>query len=156
MGRKYIMVGKTTKKNDIKVEETQKVENTIVEEKAPKATEEDNTAKETAKEKAPKTEKTTAKKTTKKKASTKSTEAKKASTTAKTTTKNVPQNVYFEVYGMQTKIMVEEYEKRIKDIWLNSWNRLVKDLKEIDMYIKPEESKVYFVINGTEHGSIDM
>ena len=155
------MAGKTTKKNDIKVEETQKVENTIVEEKAPKATEEDNTAKETAKEKAPKTEKTTAKKTTKKKASTKSTEAKNASTTAKkttqkTTTKKVPQNVYFEVYGMQTKIMVEDYEKRIKDIWLNSWNRLVKDLKEIDMYIKPEESKVYFVINGTEHGSIDM
>ena len=138
------MAGKEIKKVDIDVEETQKVENVVAAEE------------KVAEEKKPKTEKKATKTTAKKKASTKSTGAKKTSAEKKTTTKKVPQNVYFEVYGMQTKIVVEDYEKRIKDIWLNSWNRLVKDLKEIDMYIKPEEGKVYFVVNGTEHGSIDM
>ena len=77
-------------------------------------------------------------------------------TTRKTTTKKVDKNVFVEYYGAQTKISVEDYETKIKDIWLNEWNRTAKDLKEIDLYIKPEDGKVYFVINGTEHGDIAL
>ena len=70
----------------------------------------------------------------------------------KTTTKKVPKNVFVEYYGTQTKIAIETYEEKVKDIWLNEWKRPAKDLKEIDIYIKPEDNKVYFVVNNNEHG----
>ena len=121
-----------------------------------------------AKETALEEKKTAAKsKTTTKKASTEKTTRKRATTkkdeTAepkepkrKTTTKKVDKNVVFEFHGVQTRINVEDYENKVKDIWLNEWNRLAKDLNSIDLYIKPEDRKVYFVINGAEHGAIDM
>ena len=92
---------------------------------------------------------------TKKAASKRATTAKKAPA-RKTTTKKVPKNVYVEFWGGQTKVDVEAYEKRVKDIWLNDWNRLAKDLKKIDLYIKPEDNKVYFVVNDTENGSLEL
>lgn len=101
--------------------------------------------------------KTTAKKsasrTTQKKTATKTT---KKTTGKKTTTKKVPKSVFVEFNGAQSKIDVEHYENKIKEIWLNDWNRLAKDLKQIDIYIKPEDGKVYFVVNGTEHGAIEL
>ena len=30
------------------------------------------------------------------------------------------------------------------------------DLKEMDLYIKPEENAVYYVINGTETGAVEF
>ena len=74
----------------------------------------------------------------------------------KTTTKKVPKAVFVEYCGAQTKIDVESYEEKVKEIWLNDWKRLARDLKQIDIYIKPEDGKVYFVVNGTEHGAIDL
>lgn len=98
--------------------------------------------------------KTTAKKTATKK-TTKATEEKKE-TKKKTTTKKVDKTVVFEFHGVQTSIDVEAYEEKVKEIWLNDWKRTAKDLKTIDLYIKPEDGKVYFVINGAEHGAIDL
>ena len=60
------------------------------------------------------------------------------------------------VWGGQTQIDVEAYEERVKDIWLNEWNRLARDLKKIDLYIKPEDGKVYFVVNDNEHGDLGL
>lgn len=96
-----------------------------------------------------------------KKAEPKKTVAKKATTAKKvparkTTTKKVPKNVYVEFWGGQKKVDVDAYEKRVKDIWLNDWNRLAKDLKKIDLYIKPEDNKVYFVVNDTENGDLEL
>ena len=31
-----------------------------------------------------------------------------------------------------------------------------KDIKEMDLYIKPEENAVYYVINGTETGAVEF
>ena len=90
------------------------------------------------------------------KAEEKKTATKKKAPAKKTTTKKVPKNVYVEYYGTQMKLEVEDYEEKVKDLWLNDWKRLAKDLKEMDLYIKPEDGKVYFVINGTEHGAIDL
>lgn len=158
------MAGRTTKK-------TENVEAVTVEEKS--APEKKNTTRKT-KETAPEEKKTTTKsKTTTRKASaekktTKTATTKKAAaekkeetteqkeTKRKTTTKKVDKNVVFEFHGVQTQINIEDYENKVKDMWLNEWNRLAKDLKAIDLYIKPEDGKVYFVINGTEHGAIDL
>lgn len=164
------MAGRTTKKTENVETVTETV--ALEEQSAP---EKKNTTRKT-KETAPEEKKTTAKsktatkkattekKTTKaattKKATTKKTAtAKKAETSEtkrKTTTKKVNKSVVFEFHGVQTQINVEDYENKVKDLWLNDWNRLAKDLTSIDLYIKPEDGKVYFVINGTEHGAIDM
>lgn len=105
-------------------------------------------------------EKKTTKKAATKKAAEKKTTTKKAAAKKpagkKTTTKKVPKAVFVEYCGAQTKIDVESYEEKVKEIWLNDWKRLARDLKQIDIYIKPEDGKVYFVVNGTEHGAIDL
>lgn len=100
-------------------------------------------------------EKKTTKKAAEKKTTTKKAAAKKPAG-KKTTTKKVPKAVFVEYCGAQTKIDVESYEEKVKEIWLNDWKRLARDLKQIDIYIKPEDGKVYFVVNGTEHGAIDL
>ena len=103
------------------------------------------------------TDKAAEKKTTKKAATKKA--AEKKTTTKKAAAKKpkkVPKAVFVEYCGAQTKIDVESYEEKVKEIWLNDWKRLARDLKQIDIYIKPEDGKVYFVVNGTEHGAIDL
>ena len=101
------------------------------------------------------TKKAATKKAAEKKTTTKKVAAKKPAG-KKTTTKKVPKAVFVEYCGAQTKIDVESYEEKVKEIWLNDWKRLARDLKQIDIYIKPEDGKVYFVVNGTEHGAIDL
>ena len=44
---------------------------------------------------------------------------------------------------------------RIKDIWVSQGNK-VKDIKTLTSYIKPDEMKVYYVINETITGSFEV
>lgn len=53
------------------------------------------------------------------------------------------------------ELALEEVEKEIKKIWKEKGN-LNKDLKTINIYIKPEESKIYYVINDTVTDSIEI
>ena len=50
---------------------------------------------------------------------------------------------------------VEEKEliASVKKLWVEAGNK-VGDIKTLDLYIKPEEAAVYYVINETETGSI--
>lgn len=130
-----------------KVEEVKKAE----EVKAVDETKVEKEKKAETKEKKKTTTKKTAAKADKKTAT-----KKKEAAKMKTTIKKVPKNVFVEHFGQQTKIDVEKYEGEVKKIWLNDWNRLAKDLKEIDLYIKIEDKKVYFVVNGTEHGDFSI
>ena len=52
---------------------------------------------------------------------------------------------------------VEEKEliASIKKVWVEAGNK-VGDIKTLDLYIKPEEASVYYVINETEAGSIEF
>ena len=56
-----------------------------------------------------------------------------------------------EYYGKQ----VEEKDMiaRVKKAWTKS-GRKVGDIKSMELYIKPEEAAVYYVINGTETGAV--
>lgn len=58
---------------------------------------------------------------------------------------------YVEYMGKQ----VEEKDMiaAVKKAWTRS-GRKVGDIKEMDLYIKPEESAIYYVINGTNTGSV--
>lgn len=50
----------------------------------------------------------------------------------------------------------EDLEKIAKDVWKYDLKQKVGDLKNIDLYVKPEESKVYYVMNDAYTGSFDI
>lgn len=61
--------------------------------------------------------------------------------------------VYFQFQGKE--IEEQEVIGMIKKVWKDEGN-MMKDLKELSVYIKAEESKAYYVINGEISGSIDL
>lgn len=67
--------------------------------------------------------------------------------------KEMKVKAFVEYYGKQ----VEEKEMiaRVKKAWTKSGHK-VGDIKEMDLYIKPEENAIYYVINGAETGSIEF
>ena len=64
----------------------------------------------------------------------------------------------------KTSIFVEYKGKQVEDkailaavkkAWTEAGNK-VGDMKTVELYIKPEESAVYYVINGTETGKVNF
>lgn len=52
-------------------------------------------------------------------------------------------------------MLVNELERRVKAEWRAEGYKS-KDIKELEMYIKPEDGQVYFVINEIFTGSIPL
>lgn len=50
----------------------------------------------------------------------------------------------------------EDLEKTAREIWKGELKQKVGDLKTIELYVKPEENKVYYVMNGEFKGSFDI
>lgn len=65
--------------------------------------------------------------------------------------KEIKVSAYVEFGGKQIeeKSMIAD----VKKAWTKSGKK-VGDIKSMDLYIKPEEDAVYYVINGTETGSV--
>ena len=74
-------------------------------------------------------------------------------TVKKAAKKDIKVKAFVEYYGKQ----VEEKDiiARVKKAWTKSGKKVV-DIKEMDLYIKPEENAVYYVINGTETGAVEF
>ena len=74
-------------------------------------------------------------------------------TVKKAAKKDIKVKAFVEYYGKQ----VEEKDiiARVKKAWTKSGKK-VGDIKEMDLYIKPEENAVYYVINGTETGVVEF
>ena len=74
-------------------------------------------------------------------------------TVKKAAKKDIKIKAFVEYYGKQ----VEEKDiiARVKKAWTKSGKK-VGDIKEMDLYIKPEENAVYYVINGTETGAVEF
>ncbi|MCC8044237.1 MAG: DUF6465 family protein [Clostridiales bacterium] len=87
-----------------------------------------------------------------KKADTMTTEAKKA--VAKATKKPLKEEIYLQYAGKE--ISKDELIKRIKDIWTKELNKKIGDIVTITVYLKPEDNKAYYVINGEYSDSIDL
>lgn len=65
---------------------------------------------------------------------------------------------------MKTILIVEYFGKQVEDktlvakakeIWVAEGNK-VKDIAELNIYVKPEESAAYYVINETFSGKIEL
>ena len=50
----------------------------------------------------------------------------------------------------------EDLIKIAKDVWKYDLKRKVGELKSVDLYVKPEENKVYYVMNEEFTGSFDI
>ena len=74
-------------------------------------------------------------------------------TVKKAAKKDIKVKAFVEYYGKQ----VEEKDiiARVKKAWTKSGKK-VGDIKEMDLYIKPEENAVYYVINGSETGAVEF
>lgn len=92
----------------------------------------------------------------KKAAATKKTAAKKTTTAKKTTAKKeMKVNAVVQYYGQQ----VEEKTiiANVKKAWTKSASgNKVGDIKTVELYIKPEENAVYYVVNGKDSGAVAL
>ena len=119
-----------------------------------------DTVKETAiTEKVPAKEdaKTPAKKTTARKSVKKVSEkpvkaVEKKPATRRTANKQSAAQIYVQFLGRE--ISAKDVLENVKNLWTSEMGRKEKDLKDVKVYIKPEENKAYFVINGNETGYI--
>ena len=62
-------------------------------------------------------------------------------------------NVNIEFCGK--KVVVKDLEEEAKFV-LKDAGKKIKDIKELDLYYKPEEGTCYYVVNGTETGSFPV
>ncbi|MDO5146940.1 MAG: DUF6465 family protein [Eubacteriales bacterium] len=60
-------------------------------------------------------------------------------------------------YGANT-VEKKEIIAAAKKVWadVGNKNRKMKDLKKLDLYLKPEENAVYYVFNDDESGSFPL
>lgn len=103
--------------------------------------------------------KKTVKKTTAKKAPAKKTAAAKKTTAKKETVKKeatvkktaVKETIHLQFAGKA--YTTEDLVKIAKDVWKYDLNQKVGDFKTVELYVKPEENIVYYVINGDVTGN---
>ena len=59
-------------------------------------------------------------------------------------------------YGDKS-VSYDEIVKRMKNVWKSELKRDAKDMKSMALYVKPEEGRVYYVINDDEAiGSFEL
>ena len=46
-------------------------------------------------------------------------------------------------------------EANVKKNWKDAGHKLT-EIADLDIYVKPEEAKVYYVVNGEINGSVDL
>ncbi|HJC39731.1 MAG TPA: DNA-binding protein [Candidatus Mediterraneibacter faecigallinarum] len=99
-----------------------------------------DTPEEKAAEKKAPAKKTAAKKTAAKKAPAKKAELKT--------------EMYLQFYGKEYSD--KEILQKVKEIWTKVLKNKVGDMKDVKIYLKPEESKAYYVINGDTTGEVNL
>ncbi len=92
-----------------------------------------------------------AKKPGRKPAAAKKETAVKTTTTRKTAVK---ETVHVQFSGKT--YTTEDLVKIAKDVWKYDLKKKVGDFKSVELYVKPEESVVYYVINGEEKGQFNI
>lgn len=103
--------------------------------------------------KAPAKKETAEKKTAaKKETAEKKAPAKKATTTAAKAEAKAVVNLQFSGKSYTTEDLV----KIAKDVWKYDLKKKVSDFKTVELYVKPEESQVYYVINEEVTGSFGI
>ncbi len=85
------------------------------------------------------------------KAAAKKAPAKKAAAPKKEAAKKAVASLY--VQFADKSYSMDELVKIAEDVWVYDLGKKASDMKSVEIYVKPEESRAYFVVNGTENGS---
>ena len=88
-----------------------------------------------------------------KKAEDKKTAEKKPTAKKPTAKKEVTETVFVQFAGKE--VAVSDMMPKIKKVWQKAGNR-IKDIQDVKLYVKPEDGKVYFVINDDFSDSVDF
>ncbi len=70
-------------------------------------------------------------------------------------TAKVPSIACYIQYGKNECTEAEVIEK-VKNVWTKQLNKKLEDMNEVKIYIKPEELKAYYVIDGDFTGYIEL
>lgn len=89
-----------------------------------------------------------------KKETAKTTTAKKTAKAADTKKTAVKESLHLEFAGKS--YTTEDLIKIAKDVWKYDLKKKVSDFKSVELYVKPEESVVYYVINGDVAGNFGI
>ncbi|MDE7130365.1 MAG: hypothetical protein K2O65_01015 [Lachnospiraceae bacterium] len=100
--------------------------------------------------------KKTAKKTTTRKTTAKKAPAKKTAAEKKTTAKKEAVKATFNLQFAGKSYTTEDLVKIAKDVWKYDLNQKAGDFKTVELYVKPEENVVYYVINGDVTGNFGI
>lgn len=90
-----------------------------------------------------------------KKAAAKKPATKKATTTAKKTTTKKEAAVINATYVLQfsgKEVVASDILETVKKVWVDKFQGKLEEIKTIEIYIKPEEHRAYFVVNGLSNG----
>ncbi len=90
-----------------------------------------------------------------KKAAAKKPATKKATTTVKKTTAKKEASVINATYVLQfsgKEVVASDILETVKKVWVDKFQGKLEEIKTIEIYIKPEEHKAYFVVNGLSNG----
>ena len=90
-----------------------------------------------------------AKKTTEKKSAEKKTATKKSSAKAEVKTE-----MFLQFDGKE--FTEKEIFQKVKEVWTKVLKNKVGDMKEVKIYLKPEESAAYYVVNDDTSGKIEL
>ena len=90
-------------------------------------------------------------KETKKAPAKKETSAKKSTSARKAAVK---ETVYLQYMGKE--INKDDLLKSVKEIWTKQLKKKAGDLKSVELYLKPEENRAYYVVNGDTTGELEL
>ena len=76
--------------------------------------------------------------------------------TAAKTTKKAELKTEFFLQFSGKEYTEKEILKKVKDVWTKDLKNKVGDMKDVKIYLKPEESAAYYVVNGDTTGKIDL
>ncbi len=93
------------------------------------------------------TKKAAAKKETVKKEAAPKKAAKKADA-EKATTKKAAKTAEVVLQYAGNQYSYDDIQAKVKDAWKNQFKMKLKDFVNVQIYIKPEDGKAYFVVNG--------
>lgn len=68
--------------------------------------------------------------------------------------KPLKETVYLQYMGKE--IDKDIVVKKVKEVWTKEMKNKVGDIHTLTLYLKPEENKAYYVINGEVSGSVEL
>ena len=82
--------------------------------------------------------------------------AKKAAPAKKEATVKAATKVSVNLQFAGKEYTEKEILQKVKEIWTKNLKRKVGEMKDVKIYLKPEESAAYYVVNGDTTGRVDL